>query len=202
MHSQNNSQNERAENEVLQGIIPRLHDWQDKQSWNEIYRLYHKLVYTVARRSGLHEAEAWDAVQETFVSLAKQSLKSTFDPERGSFKSWLLRVAQWRINDQLRKRGQEEEELPPGDVPDSRSENFDKLWEREWKQDLMRAALARVRRKSPRQYEIFDAYVLQGKDVPTVSAELGVSEDKVYLAKFRIEKRLCEEIRILRSTDR
>ncbi len=201
MHSQENSNHGMREDEVSQNFILRLRDWQDKQSWDEVYRLYHRLVHTIACRAGLNEAEAWDAVQETFVTLAKQSLKGTFDPERGSFKSWLLHVAQWRINDQLRKRGQEAEELPPGDVPDSQSENFDKLWEREWQQDLMRAALARVRQKSPRQFRIFDYHVLQGMDTAEVGRKLGISASQVYLAKHRVGSLLRREIEELRRAE-
>ncbi len=199
MHRPENNKLTSKEDEATASFILRLRDWQDKQSWDEVYRRYHMLVHTVACRAGLNEAEAWDAVQETFVSLAKQSLKGSFNPERGSFKAWLLRVAQWRINDQLRKRGQEAEELP--ELPDSGGENFDKLWEREWQQGLMRAALARVRLKSPRQFRIFDYHILQGMDAAEVGRKLGISSAQVYLAKHRVGNQLRREIEELRRTD-
>ncbi len=201
MQSQDNNKREPTQEDALLASILRLHDWQDKQSWNEVYRQYYKLVYTVARQCGLNETEAWDAVQETFVSLAKQSLKGSYDPKRGSFKSWLLQMAQWRSEDQLSKRAQASEELPPGDVPDSQAENLDRRWERKWKMGLLHTALAKVREKSPRQAQLFESYVLQGKSAAEVARQFNVNPEQVYLAKHRVSLLLQQEIEELRRSE-
>ena len=70
-------------------LILKLADWEDRKSWEEFYRTYWRLIYSVAIQAGLHEHEAWDVVQETVLTIAKQSRKQVYDPERGSFKSWL-----------------------------------------------------------------------------------------------------------------
>ncbi len=202
MQNASDSKAERAERDTQRSLILRLHDWNDRQSWNTFYHNYHKLVYAVARKSGLSEAEAWDVVQETFVSIAKQSLKGSYKPEQGSFKSWLLHVTHWRINDQLRNRRQEAEGNPPSDIPDSRGEGFDKLWELEWQQNLVHAAVARVRLKvSPRQFQIFDYHILQGMEVAEVCRKLSVSPARVYLAKHRVGAQLRHEIEELRQAE-
>ena len=86
-------------------LIERLKNWQDQSSWQDFFDTYWQLIYNVARKGGLTEAEAQDVVQETMVSVAKQMPKFQYDPAIGSFKAWLLNMTRWRIVDQFRKRG-------------------------------------------------------------------------------------------------
>src|SRR5262245_26880462 len=46
-------------------LLHRLKNWDDQESWKIFFETYWKLLYSVARRSGLAEAEAQDIVQET-----------------------------------------------------------------------------------------------------------------------------------------
>ena len=62
------------------------------------------------------------------------------------------------------------------------------------------AALARVKRQvKPRQYQIFDLYVVKGWPVDQVRQTLGVSATQVYLAKFRISNLVKKEVRKLEA---
>src|SRR4051812_24531093 len=79
----------------------------DEESWNEFYQLYQKLIYGLATKAGLKTAEAEDVVQETMRSVCEKIQNFKPDPAHGSFKSWLLQMARWRVIDQIRKR-------PPG----------------------------------------------------------------------------------------
>lgn len=113
-------------------------------------------------------------VQETILSIAKQSKKNIYKPEQGSFKLWLWNMTRWRINDQFRKRKKdtamlmspdatESQEHPIDKIPDEGKNNFDQVWEREWQNNLLQAALERVKAKvSPKQFQIFDYYVFAG----------------------------------------
>lgn len=189
-------------------LIVRLQDWNDQRSWDEFYRTYWRLIYAVAIQSGLREQEAWDTVQETVLTIAKQSRKGVYDPSRGSFKMWLWHITRWRINDQFRMR--KKDTAAPGDndghapdldnLPDANGETFEKLWEREWQENLIKAAMERVKMKvAPRQFQIFDLHVIQGKSTAEVRHRLGVSLAQVYLAKHRIGSLLKKEIGILRK---
>jgi len=86
-------------------LIGRLKDWGDQQSWQEFFDTYWKLIYTVALKAGLSDAEAHEVVQEAVISVAKKMPEFKCDPAAGSFKSWLLTLTRWRIVDQMRKRG-------------------------------------------------------------------------------------------------
>ena len=85
-------------------LIARLKDWQDQSSWQEFFDTYWKLIYGVARKTGMTDAEAQDVVQETMTSVAKHMPGFEYNPAVGSFKGWLLQMTRWRIIDQARKR--------------------------------------------------------------------------------------------------
>ena len=66
-------------------LISRLKDWDDQESWKEFFDTYWKLLYSVALKSGLSDAEAQDVVQDTIVAVAKKMPEFHFDPALGSF---------------------------------------------------------------------------------------------------------------------
>jgi RNA polymerase sigma-70 factor (ECF subfamily) len=78
---------------------------EDEASWREFFDTYWLLIYSVARKAGLTETEAQEAVQETVISVAKKMPEFNYDPQAGSFKGFLLQTTGWRITDQFRKRG-------------------------------------------------------------------------------------------------
>ena len=95
---------EQAYARTRKSLIARLENWEDQRTWDEFYQTYWRLIYSVGLKAGLRSEEAFDVVQETILSIAKQSKKRLYDPEQGSFKSWLMNMTRWRINDQFRKR--------------------------------------------------------------------------------------------------
>jgi RNA polymerase sigma-70 factor (ECF subfamily) len=187
-------------------LIARLDNWEDQKTWDEFYQTYWRLIYSVAIRAGLRPEEAFDCVQETILSIAKQSKKKLYDPEQGSFKTWLMNMTRWRINDQFRKR-KKDTAMTGGDweddrktavidrVEDPNGDVLSRLWEVEWKKNIADAALARVKAQvSPKQYQIFDFYVIRQWDAQKVQQKLNVSMAQVYLAKHRVGAVLKKEL--------
>jgi RNA polymerase sigma factor (sigma-70 family) len=191
-------------------LIQRLKDWQDQASWQDFFNTYWKLIYGVALKGGLTEAEAQDVVQETMISVAKHMPTFKYDPAIGSFKTWLLNMTRWRITDQLRKRGpafaaghSAFEDTTTGTrtmdrVADPASLNLDAVWDAEWEKNLFDVALAKVKRRlDPQKYQIFDLYVNKEWPPEKVAATFGVSVDQVYLAKHRTTEMIKEEVKRL-----
>lgn len=189
-------------------LIARLQNWDDRKTWDEFYQTYWRLIYSVAVKSGLRQDEAFDVVQETILSIAKQSKENRYDPNAGSFKSWLLNMTRWRIGDQFRKRKKDTAMLQPdyedeggrGEaiverMEDPAGDKLERLWNAEWAKNLTKSGLERVKRKvSAKQYQIFDCYVVKGWDTEKVARELGVSVTQVYLAKHRVGSILKKEL--------
>lgn len=188
-----------------QSLLSRLRDWEDQESWQDFFNSYWKLIYRVATRSGLGDAEAQDVVQETVLSVAKQMPDFHYDPALGSFKSWLLLITRRRIADHLRKRGREPAWGAPGEeepgrtalierIPEQSPQDPGMFWDEEWQRNLLQAALDRVRQKvNPRQFQIFDCYVLKCWPVQDVTRMFKVSAGQVYLTKHRIAALLKKE---------
>lgn len=189
-------------------LLRRLKNWEDQTSWQAFFDTYWRLIYRVAVRSGLSESEAGEVVQETVLSVAKAMKDFDYDPAQGSFKGWLLQLTGWRITNQFaRRKAAVQTSEPPagkegssgdqlGTAPDPAAQSaLEQLWDDEWKQNLMAAALQRVRgRVNPKHLQIFDLCVQQQKSVREVCRFLGVGAAEVYLARHRVGRLLQQEI--------
>src|SRR5437867_3509159 len=98
-------------------LLSRLKNWDDQESWKDFFETYWKMIYSVAKRSGLNDAEAQDIVQETILAVAKKMPNFHYDPALGSFKSWLMLIVRRRIIDYLRKVGREPQHHPASATP-------------------------------------------------------------------------------------
>jgi len=195
-------------------LIARLGNWEDQRTWDEFYRTYWKLIYSVGLKSGLRSDEAFDVVQETILSIAKQSQKELYDPEKGSFKSWLMNMTKWRINDQFRKRKKDtaannyefEDDRATAKIDrfeDPKGDVMQRMWDSEWKKNLIKAALEKVKNQvSPKQFQIFHCYVIQEWDARKVQTELDVSIAQVYLSKHRVGAIFKRELKALEENER
>jgi RNA polymerase sigma factor (sigma-70 family) len=188
-------------------LLGRLKNWEDADSWQDFSETYTKLIYGVARQSGLTDAEARDVVQETLVGVAKKIHEFESSPERGSFKNWLLNITRWRIADHYRSKPpvkasssfEEGEGTPTSErIPDPT--DLDAVWEVEWKRNVFQTAFLRVcRRVKPKHAQIFELYAIQGWPVTKVSSELGVSTVLVYLVAHRLTRALKAEVDYVRK---
>jgi RNA polymerase sigma-70 factor (ECF subfamily) len=196
-----------------QSLLGRLKDWDDHESWREFFDTYWKLIYQVAIKAGLTDAEAQDVVQETVIGVLKQMPGFEYRPENGSFKSYLLTQTGWRIADQFRKRranplmeprgAPTSTEGPPGqDIADPASLDWQKNWDEDWEQNLMQAAIQRVKlRVNSKAYQMFDLLVFKEWPIARVAQAFHVNQAKVYLAKHRVSRLLKEEVSRLRTDE-
>jgi RNA polymerase sigma factor (sigma-70 family) len=190
-------------------LLTRLKRWDDRGSWEEFFNTYSRLIYRVASKAGLTDAEAQDVVQETVIIVARKIPEFKYDPALGSFKSWLLLITRRRIEKQLKKRFPLRVERTPTEHPrmamavrrsegdtrtgtveriaDPRGLDLEAAWDAEWERNLWKVALARVKAQvKPKQFQMFDLYVLKEWPVKDVARALGVSVAHVYVNKHRI----------------
>lgn len=185
-------------------LIRRLKHWHDDSGWREFFRIYWRLIYGIARRAGLTDAEAQDVVQETLVAVAKRMPNFEYDPAIGAFKVWLLNLTRWWIAEEFRKRQQQAavtQRSTQSGVDSSGADlalgapNLAAVWEAEWQSNLFRAALDKLRRRGdPERYQIFDCYVNRDWPPAKVADRFSVSLDQVYQTKHRFAELLREEV--------
>ena len=196
-------------------LLSRLKDWDDQTSWREFFDTYGRLIYGVARKAGLTDAEAQDALQETLLAVAKKMPGFIYDPKVDSFKGWLLTVTQWKIADQFRKRSGEKyqglrtsavrREDGTGasvleQVADPAGFDLQAIWDDEWQAHLLRTALDRVKRRAqPAHFEMYYLHVIKEQPARDVARTLGVSVAQIYLAKHRLGSLLKQELKRLKA---
>ncbi len=177
-------------------LIQRLKNWDDQESWKDFFETYWRLIYGVALKSGLTNTEAEDVVQETVISVSKKIGEFKADPAAGSFKGWLMQLTRWRILDQIRKRSpevpyarQNQADRTPvtAQIPDPAGLDLEKIWEEEWSNNLVKAALEKVQTQAnARHYQVFYLHVIQEVPPEKVAAVTGVSAEQVYVIKHRL----------------
>ena len=204
-------------------LLSRLKDWDDHESWRGFFDTYWRLIYGLAVKSGLTNTEAEDVVQETLLAVAKEMPDFKYDPARGMFKGWLLEITRRRIANQVRRRLKhrhatagplvgEAARHPSGErsepdprrtatverVPDPNSDEMEKLWDQEWRKNLLETSIVRVKKRvNAKQYQMFNLYVMMQWPMDQVKKTLGVSAAKVYMAKMRIGRMIKSEVRTL-----
>jgi RNA polymerase sigma-70 factor (ECF subfamily) len=181
-------------------LLVRIRDARDAKAWNQFVEIYAPLVYGFARRHGLQDADAADVTQEVLQSVSKAAHKLEYDPERGTFRSWLFTVVRNRVSTFLARRKPSERGSGGTDNPlneqPARVEEESGFWDREYERQLFAWAAEQVRGGFQEStWQAFWQTAVEGKSGKEVAQELGMSVAAVYLAKGRVMTRLKEQIR-------
>jgi RNA polymerase sigma-70 factor, ECF subfamily len=105
---------------------------------------YATLVFNLAAQT-LDRATAEEVVQDVFVAVWRKA--GTFDSSRGSFRAWVLKIAHFRVINELRRRGRrprverDPEGLRLARVPEPRPGPAQEAW-CEHRRGLLRSAVA------------------------------------------------------------
>jgi RNA polymerase sigma factor (sigma-70 family) len=191
-------------------LLSKLKSWDQQDAWREFFNTYWRLLYDVARKAGLDDQHAQDAVQETLVSVASELPGFRYDAKVGTFKSWLRTIARRRIADQLRKRyARKEGEHVDGSLTQIQEEIegtrpntplLDALWDDQWRTHLMSAAMERIKRSvRSSHYQLFELTVLKGCPLGDVAKSFGVSLAMAYVIRHRVGRLVRKEIERLQK---
>jgi RNA polymerase sigma-70 factor (ECF subfamily) len=181
-------------------LLVRIRDAQDAQAWNQFVEIYAPLVYGFARRHGLQDADAADVTQEVLQSVSKAAHKLEYDPERGTFRSWLFTVVRNKVSTFLARR--KPSERGSGGTDDllseqpARVEEESGFWDREYERQLFAWAAEQIRGAfQDSTWQAFWQTAVEGKSGKEVAQKLGMSVAAVYLSKGRVMTRLKEQLR-------
>ena len=189
--------------ETRSSLIHRLKATINGESWVEFFNAYADLIYNVARRSGLSEADAQDVVQETVLKVHKSLDTFHYNRGRGTFKGWLRTITRSRIADHFKKLQRRPAVHTPADnsaeviasMPDPAGPELERIWDEEWNRNLITTALSHVKnRVSPKQFQIFKCYCIDEWTVGEIGRSLNVNAAQVYMAKQRVGKIFREEM--------
>jgi RNA polymerase sigma-70 factor (ECF subfamily) len=150
----------------------------DSDAMGSLYRRFSGSVYGLARSIVRDDHEAEDVTQQVFLRLMT-SLK-TFQPSRGSFQSWLLRVTRNAALDHLRQR-------PPAPPRETLGLNVPAPETRSAVTETVTDALSAL---PVRQHRVIVLLHL-GLTPAEVALAMDMSEGAVYVLRHRARERLC-----------
>ena len=194
--------------ETRSSLIQRLKATINGESWEEFFHTYWELIYNVARRAGLSEADAQDIVQETILKVHNSLDRFEYNRKRGTFKGWLRTVTRSRWNDFFKKQQRrpalnqplEEAADELQNLEDPEGPEIEKIWDEEWNRNLIQAALSRTKKlSSPKQFQIFKCHYIDEWTVRETCRTLGVNAAQVYMAKQRVGKIFREAVETLQE---
>jgi len=189
----------RTSTTLLDGLADPANDF----AWRRFYARYTPMLLSYAKRVGLADADAQDAVAETLATFVQKYRAGDYERGRARLKSWLGGIAQNKVRQRLARRTVASLDAGPADgrsgalepaAPDDSGAAF----EREWQLERLNGALAILRREiDPDVYQAFDLYALKDWPVAKVAAFLRMTPNAIYINKTRTLKRLREIVQQL-----
>jgi RNA polymerase sigma factor (sigma-70 family) len=185
--------------DTRRSLILKLRDSADAPAWREFVALYEPVVYSLARKKGLQDADACDLCQEVFRTVARAV--DHWEPHRGSFRGWLSRIARnllinFLTRQRLACRGsgatsvQQLLEAQPSAEPSAIA-----MCEAEYERHLFRCAADDIRGEfAPTTWQAFWQTAVEDRPTNDVATELGLSSGAVYIARSRVLARLKRRI--------
>ncbi len=190
-------------------LLIRLRDPNDDEAWERCFRFYRNLILGYAVNRGCTEAMAWDVLQETLLSLIHTMPTFEYDPAKGRFRSFLLKIVRNRTADAFRRERKyltlsESDRASRSNwilrIPDEHAENPADEWDRQWEEQLMLTALERVEeRLEPLTRKAFLQYVIQNKPAERVCACMEIDRNRLYQIRHRVLSMVMREIHVLRG---
>jgi RNA polymerase sigma-70 factor (ECF subfamily) len=177
-------------------LLQRLRKPEETEAWDRFARLYTPILLRWARRPqfGLQAADAEDLVQEVVIDLVRKLREWSYDPNR-KFRTWLYGILYHKWVDLCRRKGRSPpagadglssvECTPDTDPGDAEEQQF-----------LLCRALELMQTEfAATTWKACWLAVAEERPAAEVAAELGITENAVYLAKSRVLRRLRKELK-------
>ena len=156
----------------------------------ELFESYKNLWFSICLRYMKTRADSEDVLQDALIQIFGK-LKS-FDPQKGSFKSWSSKVVVNAVLMNLRSKNRsfEQEDLADQhDLADEQDSPMDLLTAKE---------LTELIAKLPVGYQVvFNMYAVDGYSHKEIAQELGISEGTSKSQLFKARKLLRQKLEVL-----
>lgn len=185
----------------MYALLHSARDYSNHESWRRLVSLCEPLLYGWLRRQALQDADADDLVQETLATLVLKVPTFQFNENSEAFRCWLRktlvnRLLNFRRAKRIRSICRPSSELLDriaDAVVDSRNELMCQ-WNNDHDRQVARQAMERIKPEfQAKTWHAFHRVTLEEADPQRVAIELDVSLSSVYVAKFRVLKRLRQE---------
>ncbi len=174
-------------------LLHRVRDSADREAWEQFFELYAPLLEGYARAHGLARDDAEEVRDQCLEVLARKLPTFEYQRERGSFSAWLHRIARAKVIDLVRaKKVRTRESVELTHLADTDADAAgDERWERQWREEHLRYALAVVRRGEPEErFRVFEMLLVDELPVADVCTRTGLRATQVYKLKSALLKKV------------
>lgn len=192
--------------ETRTSLIAQLGSPEDREAWDQFVIIYRPVIYRMARRRGMQDADAQDLVQAVLMRVAGAIQGWEKSSPETKFRHWLRRVARNAIATAFSRQ--------PKDVGVGGSEMLDLLAEQpataadierellkeSMREKYLRAALVVKADVDLESWRAFELTVVNGQPSEEVAKLLGKSMGAIYAARSRIMRRLREQVQRLQES--
>lgn len=181
-------------------LLVQVRSADNREAWEEFVLVYRPVIYRMARRRGLQDADALDVSQNVLTRIAGAIQRWEKRDEETRFRHWLRRVAKNAILDAL--KGQPKDAAAGGSgVQELLSERADttpdfdaELAKEHQREQYLRAAAVVRTDVSLETWRAFELTVIEGKSCEEAASVVGKSIGTVYAARSRVFRRLRDQI--------
>ena len=185
--------------ETNHSLIARVQDLDDGASWTEFLEIYQPVVFRMARKRGLQDADAHDVVQQVSVSISRAIGRWEESPDKPPFRAWLATIARNAINNSLTRR--------PRDAASGSSSVIDLLNAQpvaaetsaeiraEAKKEFVRWAAEQIHGEfTTDTWDVFWRTAIEGQPIADVVKTTERTAGSIYVIRYRVIARLKEKI--------
>ena len=177
-------------------LLDALHDMRDGAVWSEFDARYRPIIFGLARRLGLGEADSAEVAQQTLTEFVRDYQSGRYQRDRGRLRAWLIGIARHRAYDVLRgMRRRREYRGDSGYLGIPAPDGLTEIWVAERDRSIALRALDELRatsRTTPNALMAFEMVAIQAMPLEEVARDRGMTVDEVYRVKHRITRRLRE----------
>jgi RNA polymerase sigma-70 factor (ECF subfamily) len=181
-------------------LLVRIADATDDDAWLQFVAIYEPVVYRIARRKGLQDADARDLVQHVMASVSRSIDRWQPDSDRASFRTWLYRVANNAIVDFVRKKKPDDGQggtsiLQALLVQPDHDAIAETEWETAHRREVFRWAARRIIKEfTDSTWAAFALTTIEGMSPADAAERLGMTVGSIYTARSRVMRRLRDEV--------
>ena len=193
--------------ETRSSLLAQVRSPDNREAWEQFVVIYRPVVYRMARRRGMQDADAQEVVQTVLMRVAGAIDRFERTESGTPFRHWLRRVAKNAILTALSRSpkdaasgGSNIQDLltkQPDLAPDIEQE----LALEYMREQYLRAAAIVRTDVNTETWRAFELSLIDGKSCDEVAALIGKSIGTVYAARSRVVRRLRDQVQRLEESE-
>ncbi|HVX11157.1 MAG TPA: sigma-70 family RNA polymerase sigma factor [Pirellulales bacterium] len=180
----------------------RLLRGESPAAWTRFAAIYTPLVYRWVRQAGVSTDDAADVVQDVFQGVARQIAQFRHEKPGDTFRGWLHAITRHKVCDHFRRRRDQIDPVGGTDmqarlaaVAAEVGDSSHELCHADDRALVVRNTVEQIRGEfQPTTWTAFWRLAIEGHPAAEIGRDLGLTAKAVRQAKYRVLKRLRDEL--------